>query len=86
MGRRRIVRLTTCELAGCGEEFGYETRPPRYCGNCRREIVQEAEQADWWRTTCVVCGGSISARSRKRTCSSSCRMYLSRLRRDAGLL
>ena len=63
-------------------------RPPRFCRRCQFAILANAAQGDLFKAqpVCVVCAADLSgSRSSRRTCSTGCRSYLSRLRSDPAL-
>ena len=63
-------------------------RPPRHCDRCQLDIVITADQVPAiGRSSCVVCETTLwGRRSHAMTCSTKCRVYLSRLRRARGFL
>ena len=58
-------------------------RPPMRCQACERAIVHRDRQGDLFENhgCCVVCGTDLGQlRTDARTCGSTCRSYLRRLR------
>ena len=82
--------MTSCEK--CGTQIATagrgRRRPPRHCDRCQLDIVFAADQVPaFGMTNCVVCEHPLwGKRSHAVTCSTKCRVYLSRLRRARGFL
>ena len=82
---RRTLFLTTCERPFCRAEFEYTRRPPRFCRDCRRAILDDYNSPPtWYRAHCVVCAGLLlDRRDGAVTCGARCRQQLYNIKKAA---
>ena len=82
--------MTKCEKCGTNIPTAGRgrRRPPRHCGRCQLAIIIAADQVPaFGMINCVACGDPLwGKRNHAVTCSTKCRVYLSRLRRVRGFL
>ena len=82
--------MTRCEKCGTNIPTAGRgrRRPPRHCDRCQLAIIIAADQVPaFGMINCVACGDPLwGKRNHAVTCSTKCRVYLSRLRRVRGFL
>ena len=82
--------MTRCEKCGTNIPTAGRgrRRPPRHCDRCQLAIVIAADQVPAYGALhCVACDAPLwGKRPTAVTCSTKCRVYLSRLRSVRGFL
>ena len=76
------IAFTLCARCHCRIDITGPGRPPQFCDQCQRAILDAAGQTTidgLGFVQCVVCSGPLSDRQ-TTTCGPRCKQYLHRLR------